>query len=1261
MNHELGGGREPLVVSEGGLIGINKQSNIMNYHSEYMNPNTGLLNDMDVGGSYNKRIAALYEISIYSTGNPNQFRWRKSIDNGITWGAYSSPIDCALTVTTIENDVTVVFGHVIGHNTDDIWRFTAFPQLPNGTFTITSRMFMEINNVVDYTIPSPIYEDITYNLNTSLVTNATTILEPGTDGALYIGDTIKYHSMYIDILDPAVGCTLYLEYWNGLTNAWTRVSPSTNDMIDGTSNLTKSGKISWDISTFPNWAKRFPEYNLTEPSYNLYWLRIRSTTAVTNVPNIISIVPRGGVIFSVSAAYLDALPIFEINADGHMYLRDGYNKNANIYFNSLGQGGGHLDITASGTSGEIFTVNDDNGSCFVVGDSTGTSKFKNNLFVGDIAGVSTARLNIKGATSDTSAYGIKMTNSSNVVKFSVRNDGLITGDLAVSTSNFGYILDPTDNTVQKTLDRINVHQHTVGMTHTGLVSDNGDGTIDITSGYVQLYSNPSWEGTLEKYIVPAVSNVSLTDESTNYIYVDYNSGSPVYAVTTLTSIINNSDKTLVANIYRESSTILHIIDANWAKATSTRLNDRLIQQQRFVRTSGLGLMESATRHIDVGNGLVYYGIRYYVLSAVASDVDTCDLYYHSSGNWVKTSITQYNNTQYDNGTNLQTLSNPNKYAVNWIYRFIEDDKHIAVILGSGDYDVTAARNSQPPMPPTVLNRQAILVGRILVQNNISTAYQIDSAFTTIYETQPAQVHNDLGGLQGGYDSSEFYHLNQSQYVISTQAATSVLSGYLTPLDWNTFNNKQPAGNYIVSLSGDVTATGPGSIAATIGNKKVTFAKIQDVATTTILGRDTAGVGSIETLSTSLVRSMLSINNVENTSLSTWAGTTNITTLGTIGTGVWNATTIADNKIAATLTGKTYNGLTLTAVAVGFTVAGGTTSKTLTVSLDASVAGTNTGDVTLATNSGLALSNQVLNIGTPSTITGATTNSVTTNTHTHALTVTKTDVGLGSVENTALSTWAGTTNITTVGTIGTGTWNATAIADGKITSTLTGKTYNGLNLTAVAIGFTVAGGTTSKTLTVPLDASVSNTNTGDVTLATNSGLAISSQVLNMGTPSNVSISSTNSVTTNTHTHALDLSGFNLYGGMYQTANATATTMGVANQWYKVVNFTTGLTSGVTYGTSDLTVGTTGIYMVQATVTAVLANSADLIEVAIAVGGTPQTKTTAQMSVSNVSQHPNSAPTGILSLTAGNVVTLMIRNSTTRNCTISYANVILHRIA
>lgn len=70
-------------------------------------------------------------------------------------------------------------------------------------------------------------------------------------------------------------------------------------------------------------------------------------------------------------------------------------------------------------------------------------------------------------------------------------------------------------------------------------------------------------------------------------------------------------------------------------------------------------------------------------------------------------------------------------------------------------------------------------------------------------------------------------------------------------------------------------------------------------------------------------------------------------------GVSGTVATADSTPAITLTlgnivPTTCNGLTLKANAVGFEISGGTTSKTLTVPLDASVSGTNTGDN--ATNS-----------------------------------------------------------------------------------------------------------------------------------------------------------------------------------------------------------------------------------------------------------------------------------------------------------------------
>ena len=73
-------------------------------------------------------------------------------------------------------------------------------------------------------------------------------------------------------------------------------------------------------------------------------------------------------------------------------------------------------------------------------------------------------------------------------------------------------------------------------------------------------------------------------------------------------------------------------------------------------------------------------------------------------------------------------------------------------------------------------------------------------------------------------------------------------------------------------------------------------------------------------------------------------------------------------------------------------------------------------------------------------------------------ISKSDVGLGSVENTALSTWTGSANLSLTGTITSGTWSGSVISLAK------GGTGN--NLTAVAgavawcsssgIGFTAAG-------------------------------------------------------------------------------------------------------------------------------------------------------------------------------------------------------------
>ena len=180
-----------------------------------------------------------------------------------------------------------------------------------------------------------------------------------------------------------------------------------------------------------------------------------------------------------------------------------------------------------------------------------------------------------------------------------------------------------------------------------------------------------------------------------------------------------------------------------------------------------------------------------------------------------------------------------------------------------------------------------------------------------------------------------------------------------------------------------------------------------------VGRGGTGLTSVSTLlNSNTTKSDVGLSVVENTALSTWAGSGDITTVGTISNGTWAGTAIEYPALgskpvlgtAAALdvgTGN-LNVVQLSGVGAMPAVSG------------SALTGLNAGNFTSGTlavargGTGLTALTTLLNSNT-----------------------TKSDVGLSVVENTAVSSWAGTGNITTLGTVGTGTWNATAILDTKL--------------------------------------------------------------------------------------------------------------------------------------------------------------------------------------------------------------------------------------
>lgn len=99
------------------------------------------------------------------------------------------------------------------------------------------------------------------------------------------------------------------------------------------------------------------------------------------------------------------------------------------------------------------------------------------------------------------------------------------------------------------------------------------------------------------------------------------------------------------------------------------------------------------------------------------------------------------------------------------------------------------------------------------------------------------------------------------------------------------------------------------------------------------------------------------------------------------------------------------------------------------------------------------------------------------------TLSKSDVGLGNVENTALSTWQGTTNIKTVGTITSGTWQGTAIGASYLPTATTGAlgiVKIGTNISVSSGTISVASGSTSTAGIVKLTDSYTSTDGSNAT-------------------------------------------------------------------------------------------------------------------------------------------------------------------------------------
>lgn len=154
----------------------------------------------------------------------------------------------------------------------------------------------------------------------------------------------------------------------------------------------------------------------------------------------------------------------------------------------------------------------------------------------------------------------------------------------------------------------------------------------------------------------------------------------------------------------------------------------------------------------------------------------------------------------------------------------------------------------------------ITLGGVVAVSAGGTGATTEAAALTSLGAYPASNPNGYTSNGGTVTSFGFTNANGVSGTVTNATTTPNLTvslGAITPTSVAasgtvTGSNLSGSntGDQTITLTGDVTGSGTGSFAATIANGAVTFAKVQQIATDKILGRDSSGTGVVEELAVS---------------------------------------------------------------------------------------------------------------------------------------------------------------------------------------------------------------------------------------------------------------------------------------------------------------------------------------------------------------------------------------------------------------------------
>lgn len=391
------------------------------------------------------------------------------------------------------------------------------------------------------------------------------------------------------------------------------------------------------------------------------------------------------------------------------------------------------------------------------------------------------------------------------------------GDITVSDSGATWTIDSgvvvgsamervagsTYSTVQHMQDLF----HSAGVTTGGGITDDADGTITVAAGTGLIRATNDTTAVLlwTDWAAESGVNVALTDNNMNYVYVEYNAGTPrvVASISAPTELQTN---VLLGTVYR-SGTNLYITEATRALVGDHALQmiERMKATMPFQRETGAIIGETGTLNITLTAGTFWEGLTQFTTAAFdSSGADTFTYYYRdgASGFTAVTAQSAIDPANYDGGTGTLAATSINDFTAHWVYLAQTGD--VYVLYGRGQYNTLAeaqAEGAPSTAPPFFSENHVRLVGRLISQEGETVLSEVASSFDNDLSTATASDHGGLTGL--GDD-------DHTQYLLV--AGTRAMSG-----------NLDLGGNGITVTAGTLTDTELGQL-ATIGASTISAAQ-----------------------------------------------------------------------------------------------------------------------------------------------------------------------------------------------------------------------------------------------------------------------------------------------------------------------------------------------------------------------------------------------------------------------------------------------------